>query len=97
MSANTTYVVRNTNSLKCQRCEGVHEFLTLLSDDAACDAPAGFSREVAESMARLKARGTDDVERAPDDTILVMHPSARRLPVRGEPQLAQFSLMERRQ
>ena len=97
MPSNTTYVVRNSKGLTCQRCEGVHEFLTLLSDDAACDAPAGFSREVAESMANLKARGVRDVERAPDDTILVLHNSARRLPVRGEAQLAQFSLMERRQ
>lgn len=92
---NRTFVVRNSNGVVCSRCEGVHEFLTLLSDDAACDAPAGFSRDVALNMAKLHARGSDDVESAPDDTLIVMHPSARSLPVRKEPQLGHFTMRER--
>jgi hypothetical protein len=93
MAKNDAYVVRNTRLLKCQRCTGVHEFLSLLSDDAPCDTPGAFSHEVANNMSKLHARGSEDVERAPD-RLVVLHPSARKLPVRKEPELAQFSLVQ---
>jgi hypothetical protein len=48
-------------------------------------------------MANLHAHGAQDVVRVPDDTIVVMDDSARRLPRTGTGtvQLAQFTNVER--
>jgi hypothetical protein len=68
----------------------------MLSKDAPCDTPAGFSRDVARNMAKLNCKnGVADVEEAKDDMIVVLHESARKLPRGGTAQLAQFSLIER--
>lgn len=96
MPNNDIYVVKNTQGLLCSNCGDRHEFLTLLSTDAPCSTPAAFSRDVANNMARLHAR-LDDVEKAPSETRVVLHPSARKLPVRGEPELSQYTMTERLQ
>jgi hypothetical protein len=56
-----------------------------------------MSYERAIKMSRLMANGPRDVIRIPDDTIVVMDDSARRLPRSGTGtlQLAQFTLSER--
>lgn len=95
MARNQVYVVRNSLGVKCATCTGVHDHLTITSSDTTCDAPAGFSREVAVNMAKLHAKGAKDVELAPDDTIVVLHPSARKLPVMREPELGFFVTRER--
>lgn len=93
--ANRVYIVRNTNGKACSNCTGVHEFLTMLTNDAPCDTPAGFSQEVARNMAKLHCKnGHADVEQAKDDMLVVLHDSARKLPRGGQAQLAQFTLIE---
>jgi hypothetical protein len=86
-------LVRNSKNRRCQRCSGVHEFLTRLSDDISCDAPVAFSPDKALKMAALLANGAQDVVRVPDDTVIVMDDSARRLPRSGTGtvRLAQFT------
>lgn len=93
--ANRVHVVRNTKGKECSNCTGVHEFLTMLTKDAPCDTPAGFSKEVARNMAKLYSKnGHADVEKAKDDMLVVLHDSARKLPRGGQAQLAQFTLIE---
>jgi hypothetical protein len=86
-------IVRNSKNRRCQRCSGVHEFLTRLSDDISCDAPVAFAPDKALKMATLLANGPQDVVRVPDDTVIVMDDSARRLPRSGTGtvRLAQFT------
>jgi len=90
-------LVRNSKNRRCQRCTGIHEYLTRLSDDAKCDTPLAFSPDRARKMARLMANGERDVIRIPDDTVVVMDDSARRLPRTGTGtiRLAQFVRTER--
>lgn len=90
-------IVRNSKNLKCKNCSGVHDFLSRDAPDAACGTPLAFSYERAVKMANLLAHGERDVERVPDDTIIVMDDSARQLPRSGtgQVQLAQFSRVER--
>lgn len=89
--------MRNSKNVRCQRCTGIHEYLTRLSDDTLCDAPLAFSYEQALTMARLHANGAEDVVRVPDDTLIVMDDSARRLPHQnsGTVMLAQYTNFER--
>jgi hypothetical protein len=89
--------VRNSKNVRCQRCTGIHEYLTRLSDDTFCDAPLAFSYERAVEMANLHANGAQDVVRVPDDTLVIMDDSARRLPRSGTGtvRLAQFTSSER--
>jgi hypothetical protein len=89
-------LVRNSKKRRCQRCTGIHEFITRLSDDTFCDAPLAFSHDRAVQVSNLLASGPQDVVRIPDDTIVVMDDSARRLPHgdRTVP-LAQFTSSER--
>jgi hypothetical protein len=97
MPDNHPRLVKNSKNRRCQRCTGIHEFLTRLSDDTSCDAPLAFSFERAQKMARLMANGDRDIVRVPDDTIIVMDDSARKLPRAGTGtvQLAQFTTAER--
>lgn len=90
-------LVRNSKGRRCARCNGVHEFLTRLSDDIDCGAPVAFGYDKAMKMARMLAWGVRDVVRIPDDTVVVMDESARRLPRSGTGtvRLAQFTTVER--
>jgi hypothetical protein len=90
-------LVRNSKGRQCQRCNGVHDYLTRLSDDTSCDAPVAFGYDKALKMAALLANGPEDVVRVPDDTVIVMDDSARRLPRSGTGtiRLAQFTSVER--
>ena len=90
-------LVRNSKGVRCQRCTGIHEYLTRLSDDTSCDTPVAFSADRALKMATLLANGAEDVVRVPDDTIVIMDDSARRLPRSGTGtvQIAQFTTVER--
>jgi hypothetical protein len=92
MADNHPRLVRNSKEVRCQRCTGIHDYLTRLSDDTSCDAPVAFSPEKALKMATLLANGAEDVVRVPDDTVVVMDDSARRLPRSGSGtiRLAQF-------
>lgn len=89
-------LVKNSKGLRCKRCTGIHDYITRLSDDTFCDAPLAFSLERATQTANLLANGAEDVVRIPDDTIVVMDDSARRLPRAGTGtvQLAQFTSTE---
>ena len=95
MADNHPRVVKNSKAVTCQRCGGVHEFLTRLSDDAYCDVPVAFSQEKALRMANLIARGPQDVVPIPVNIAetVVLDDSARKLPKGEEVQLAQFSLI----
>ena len=90
-------IVRNSKSLTCKNCGGVHDYLTREAVDAECGTPVAFGFDRAMKMANLLASGPDDVERVPDDTIIVMDGSARQLPRQGTGtvKLAQFTRVER--
>jgi hypothetical protein len=90
-------LIKNSQNRTCQRCSGVHEYLTRLSEDTDCNTPVAFSLEKANKVSLLLAGGLEDVVRVPDDTIIVMDDSARTLPRAGSGQtrLAQFSITER--
>ena len=90
-------IIQNSKKRKCQRCGGVHEHLTRLSEDATCDVPVAFSLERATKTANLLASGERDIERIPDGMVVIMDDSARMLPREGTGtvRLAQFSVTER--
>lgn len=96
MADNHPRIVKNSKKLRCKRCTGIHDYITRLSDDTFCDAPVAFSPEHALKIANLIASGPQDVVRIPDDTVVVMDSSARRLPHgdRTVP-LAQYTSSER--
>lgn len=97
MPDNHPRLVKNSKGRRCTRCGGIHDYLTRISDDAPCDAPVAFGYERALKMARMVANGMRDVVRIPDDTVVVMDESARRLPRSGTGtiRLAQFTNVER--
>lgn len=97
MADNHPRLVKNSKGVACKNCGSVHDYLTRVSEDTDCGAPVAFSYERAHKMARLVASGARDVVRIPDDTIVVMDESARRLPRSGTGtiRLAQFSRVER--
>ena len=92
---NHARIIKNSLGKKCSRCTGVHDYITKLSDDATCDTPLAFSEKRANKIVHMVARDADDVVRIPDDTIVVLHSSARKLPTEASTtQLAQFDLVE---
>jgi hypothetical protein len=98
MADNHPRLVQNSKGVRCQRCTGIHEYLTRLSDDTRdCSTPVAFGPDKALKMATLLANGAEDVVRIPDDTIVVMDDSARRLPRSGTGtiRLAQFTTVTR--
>jgi len=90
-------IIKNTKKRKCQRCTGIHDYITRLSEDATCDVPVAFSKDRAVKTANLLAGGERDVVRIPDGMIVVMDDSARVLPRTGSGtvRLAQFTVTER--
>ena len=96
MSDNHPRLVKNSKNRRCERCTGIHDYITRLSDDTFCDAPLAFSHAKALKIANLLANGPQDVVRIPDDTVVIMDDSARRLPHGGKTvPLAQFTSVER--
>lgn len=97
MPDNHPRIIKNSLSKSCRRCTGVHEYITRLTEDARCDTPVAFSLEVANKISRIVARGADDVIKIPDDTLVVMDESARKLPREGSRplKLAQFETVIR--
>ena len=90
-------LIKNSKNRPCPRCGSVHDYLTRPSEDTDCGAPIAFSYEVAVKKARLSANGMRDVVRIPDDTVVMMDESARRLPRNGTGtvKLRQFTSVER--
>lgn len=90
-------LIKNSKGLPCARCNGVHEFITRLSDDASCETPVAFSSVVARRHANLHAGGSEDVVRVPAKLaqLVVLDDSARQLPRTGSGslRLAQFTLV----
>lgn len=95
MPDNHPRLIRNVNREVCSNCFGEHEFLTRLSKDTTCDAPLAFSLERAIEICNEHRIPQDAITRVPDDTLIVMDDSARRLP-RNEPSmLAQYTNLAR--
>lgn len=92
-------LVRNSKKLVCQRCTGIHEYLTRLSEDCPCDVPVAFDMSVAKLNARLHANGDQDVVTIPHELtqLVVLDDSARRLPRTGSQtiKLAQYATIVR--
>jgi hypothetical protein len=97
MPDNHPRLVVNSKDRRCPRCTGVHKYLTRESEDVDCSAPVAFSYEKALKMSNMLANGPRDVVRIPDNEVVVMDESARRLPRSGTGtvRLAQFSRVER--
>lgn len=92
-------LIKNSKQLRCSRCTGIHDYITRLSDECACDTPVAFSWPVAILNARMHANGEEDVVRIPTKLaqLVVMDNSARRLPREGSQpmRLAQFEVIVR--
>lgn len=92
-------LVRNSKKLVCQRCTGIHDYLTRLSADCPCDTPVAFDAPIAKLNARLHAGGDQDVVNIPHELtkLVVMDESARRLPRTGSrpTRLAQYETIVR--
>lgn len=74
----SVYVVENTAHKKCRTCNGVHDYVTGISRDIRnCSTPVGFSKEKAEEIATAF---DGKLAMPPDDTIIIMDDSARKLP-----------------
>lgn len=81
MADNRNYVIRNTKRKPCNHCSHIHEFITRMPEaGGTCNTPVAFSRERAEMTARLLANGNESIEVAPDDTVVFLDKSARKLP-----------------
>src|SRR3954452_18263584 len=78
-------LVVNSKKLVCQRCTGIHDYLTRLSEDCPCDTPVAFGPNMAKLNARLHASGDGDVVNVPHELtqLVVMDVSARQLPRTG--------------
>lgn len=78
MPDTTNYLVRNSANVPCEACTEVHEFLSIGagSKDARCNTPVAYRQDLAEQL----AASPDDVIEVPDNTMVVLHPSARKLP-----------------
>ena len=96
MADQDTKIIKNSLSAKCLRCTGIHDYITKLSNDAPCDTPLGFSNEYAAVVVDKYFMDKEDIISVPDDTIIVLHESARKLQPQGAAttQLAQFDLSE---
>ena len=92
-------LIRNSKKLRCQRCTGIHDYITRLSEDCPCDTPVAFDMPIAKLNARLHAGGDVDVVHVPQEltSLVVMDESARRLPRTGShpTRLAQFEMIVR--
>jgi hypothetical protein len=90
-------LIKNAGSLRCKTCGGIHEYISMSSKDAPCGTPAGFSLTYAESWVRdMNGYSKDDIVPVPDDMVIVLDRSARRLPRGGEPRLAHYTTTEKR-
>lgn len=80
MARKLVYVVRNVMHVKCQRCGRMHDYFSRPSEHARCGTPVGMSEEVAISTAKMGNLDPDEaVIVAPDDTVVVLDKSARKL------------------
>ena len=91
-----TKIIKNSLSSRCMRCTGIHDYITKLSNDAPCDTPLGFSDDYAKLVVARYKMDDEDIISAPDDTVVILHESARKLQPQsqGTTQLAQFDLSE---
>lgn len=76
-------IVRNSKRIACRECGATHDFFTRKAETAPCGTPVAYSYERAVKIANLMAAGVRDVERIPDNIIVIMDDSARRLPRSG--------------
>lgn len=88
-------IIKNSKRTTCSNCGGVHAYITKPLEGKPCDTPAAYPDDTAEKTARLLARGAEDIERIPTGTDVVLAEGARKLPVRGEPELAHFTTRSR--
>lgn len=73
-------IIKNLRNRPCQRCRGIHDYISRPSEHAKCGTPVAFSKSKAETLARLQAGTIDAVELVPNDTIVILDDSARKLP-----------------
>lgn len=90
MPDNAVYVIKNISRAPVmigdEPTGPVYEYITQASDDAPHGTPVGVSKE--EAMRIAEALGIDPDEAviaAPDDMLVVLHDSARKLPRGGTP------------
>lgn len=92
-------LIVNSKRLVCQRCTGIHDYITRLSEDCPCDTPVAFDTPIAKLNARLHAGGDKDVVVIPHELtkLVVLDESARRLPRTGSKpsRLAQYETIVR--
>lgn len=78
--ASKNYLVKNLDEKPCQTCDGVHEYYSRAADRAPCGTPVAWSLKFARAFAKLEGYELDKaVVPVPDDTVVVLDPSARKL------------------
>lgn len=90
-------IIKNSLGKKCKNCGDIHEYISTKSEHAPCGVPFAFSLDKALKLSRIHSRGVEDVIRVPDDTLIILDDSARKLPVgaKGPMQLDQYQVIER--
>lgn len=83
MPDSKVYVIRNVAHQPCITCNGVHDYISRKSNHARCGAPVGFSYDAALNWARAYQLDDQSVILAPDDTLVVLDDSARKLRQQG--------------
>ena len=84
MAANKVYLVTNLKFKPCQHCGKNHKYMSRSSPQARCGTPLGMSLELAEQVAMREGLDLDEaVVVVPDDTVVVLDDSARKLKQQG--------------
>lgn len=78
------YVIKNMLNRPCSTCGGKHEYISRASNHARCGTPVAFSHPEAVEFAKAMQLNIEQaVIVTPDDTLVVLDQSARRLRQQG--------------
>lgn len=90
-------IIKNDANRPCEICGGIHEFISALSKDVRndCSVPVAFSDTKARAVALAYGMNANEVVVGiPDNTIVIMDDSARKLPRTSPVVLVQGAVTE---
>lgn len=88
-------IIKNSRQKQCTNCGAVHEFMTKPTEGIPCSRPVAYEESIAIRVANMHAGGRRDIATIPTGTDVILADNARKLPVREEPELARFTLIDR--
>lgn len=85
MTDSRNHLVKNLSNEPCRNCTGIHEYISRGSDHAPCGTPVAWSLERANDIAKSQKLDLEEaVVVVPDDTLVVLDDSARKLRKQGD-------------